>query len=216
LLLGQLNFSRCDTKHLLPCTIATPFYLCYNGTSRLESHKIQKNSVVTGIEPTTSGLLSQHRSRSDEIGSQLISALLLLPNQKESMWEPCNCFWMQFCFNIAFCIYSLCPAGQAAGRALVPWASLDVFGVWGYTLELFYSSTELNRIRFSLERQIICISLSYVFLPYFSYQNPALFEFVHRPKYSRDYQEPIASLIQLATQSTIKRFSIDWDAENCK
>jgi len=31
----------------------------------LESHEIKKNSVVTGIEPTTSGLLDQRRSRSD-------------------------------------------------------------------------------------------------------------------------------------------------------
>jgi len=31
----------------------------------LESHEIKKNSVVTGIEPTTSGLLDQRRNRSD-------------------------------------------------------------------------------------------------------------------------------------------------------
>jgi len=31
----------------------------------LESHEIKKNSVVTGIEPTTSGLLDQRRSRSN-------------------------------------------------------------------------------------------------------------------------------------------------------
>jgi len=31
----------------------------------LESHEIKKNSVVTRIEPTTSGLLDQRRSRSD-------------------------------------------------------------------------------------------------------------------------------------------------------
>jgi len=69
---GPLNYSRCDTKHWLPCTI-TRFYWCYNGTSRvpyhlgtwLESHEIEKNSVVTGIKPTTSGLLDQRRSRSD-------------------------------------------------------------------------------------------------------------------------------------------------------
>jgi len=33
--------------------------------TRLESHEIKKNSVVTGIEPTTSGLLDQRRSRSN-------------------------------------------------------------------------------------------------------------------------------------------------------
>jgi len=33
-IVGPLNYSRCDTKHRLPCTI-TPFYKCYNGTSRL-------------------------------------------------------------------------------------------------------------------------------------------------------------------------------------
>jgi len=31
----------------------------------LESQEIRKNSVVAGIEPTTSGLLDQRRSRSD-------------------------------------------------------------------------------------------------------------------------------------------------------
>jgi len=51
------------------------FYI-YNGTSRLswvpnhlgtwlESHEIKKTSVVTGIEPTTSGFLDQRHSRSD-------------------------------------------------------------------------------------------------------------------------------------------------------
>jgi len=33
-IVGPLKNSRCDTKHRLPCTI-TPFYKCYNGTSRL-------------------------------------------------------------------------------------------------------------------------------------------------------------------------------------
>jgi len=43
----------------------------------LESHEIKKTILVTGIEPTTSGLLGQRRSRSDnlridlEIGSFL-------------------------------------------------------------------------------------------------------------------------------------------------
>jgi len=31
----------------------------------LKSHEIKKNSVVTGIEPTASGLLGQRRNRSD-------------------------------------------------------------------------------------------------------------------------------------------------------
>jgi len=33
-IVGPLNYSRCDSKHRLPCII-TQFYWCHNGTSRL-------------------------------------------------------------------------------------------------------------------------------------------------------------------------------------
>jgi len=42
-----------------------------------ESHEIKKNSVVTGIEPTTSGLLDQRRSRSDNQAPAAVSTLMV-------------------------------------------------------------------------------------------------------------------------------------------
>jgi len=36
------------------------------GSTWLDSPEIKKNSFVTGVEPTTSGLLDQRRSRSDK------------------------------------------------------------------------------------------------------------------------------------------------------
>jgi len=63
----------------------------------LESHEIKKNSVVTGIEPTTSGLLDERRSRSDyqaPVSSGFLRPTVffdfVVPTLKIKVWSWCD------------------------------------------------------------------------------------------------------------------------------
>jgi len=56
----------------------------------LESYKIKKNAVVTGIEPTTSGLFDQRRNRSDKQDHKM----------PDNVWNGRMCRWD---LTTAFC-----------------------------------------------------------------------------------------------------------------
>jgi len=55
-----LNMRAILTQNILLAQVLFSYFFQW-----LESHDIKKHSVVTGFEPTTSSLLDQRRSRSD-------------------------------------------------------------------------------------------------------------------------------------------------------